>query len=76
MGKYISIYFIVSFSPTQWGHDSIWIVVDPLSKVVIFIPTKTMAIAYELAYRFVDKLLWFLGLPIDVFVENQAQMWS
>jgi hypothetical protein len=62
----ISMDFIVSLPHTQWGHDSIWVVVDRLTKLARFIPTKTTVKAHELVYQFVDELFWFYGLPMDI----------
>jgi hypothetical protein len=36
----IGIDFIVGLSRTQAGYDSIWVIVDQLTKVAHFIPTK------------------------------------
>jgi hypothetical protein len=33
--------FIVGLPRTQLGYDSIWVIVDPLTKVAHFIPVKT-----------------------------------
>ena len=52
----ISMDFIVSLPRTQRGHDSIWVVVDRLTKLARFIPTKTTVKAHKLAYQFVNEL--------------------
>jgi hypothetical protein len=43
----ISIDFIVSLPCTQRGHDSTWDVVDQLTKLARFIPTKTMVTKFS-----------------------------
>jgi hypothetical protein len=37
----IGMDFIVGLPRTQAGYDSIWVIVDPLTKVVHFIPVRT-----------------------------------
>jgi hypothetical protein len=39
--KEIAINFIVGLPKTQSGYDSIWVIVDRLTKVAHFIPIKT-----------------------------------
>ena len=51
--------FIASLPRTQKGHDVIWVVVDQLTKMAIFIATKTTVTTPELAYQFVDELFRF-----------------
>ena len=41
--------FIVSLPCTQMGHDAIWVVIDRLTKLGRFIPTKTTVTAQQLA---------------------------
>ena len=55
----ISMDFIVSLPRTQRGHDVIWVVVDRLTKLARFFPTKNMVTAQQLSYQFVDELFHF-----------------
>ena len=50
----ISMDFIVGLPNTLRGHDAIWVVVDRLTKMAKFIPTKTIVSTPELAWLFVD----------------------
>ena len=45
----ISMDFIIGLPNTQRGHDAIWVVVDCLTKMAKFIPTKTTMSTPELA---------------------------
>jgi hypothetical protein len=40
--------FIVRLSRTQAGYDSIWVIVDRLTKVAHFIPVKTTYLGAKL----------------------------
>ena len=58
--------FIVGLPNTQRGHDAIWVVVDRLTKMAKFIPTKTTVSTPELAWLFVDQLYRLYGLPSTI----------
>ena len=72
--------FITCLPPTQKGNDAIWVVVDRLTKMARFIPTKTSVTANELAYLFIDELFRFYGLPMDIVSDRDSkftsQFWS
>ena len=55
--KNISMDFIVGLPTTAQGHDLVvWVVVDRLTKMSKFIPTKLTAKPPKLARLFVDQL--------------------
>ena len=49
----ISMDFIVGLLTTAQGHDSVWLVVDHLTKMCKFIPTKSTVKTSKLARLFV-----------------------
>jgi hypothetical protein len=55
--KEISIYFIVGLPTTQFGYDSIWVIVDRISKVAHFIPVKTMYKGAKLAKLYIARIV-------------------
>ena len=59
----VSMDFIVHLPVTKKGHDSIFVVVDRLSKRVHFIPTVTKVTAPEVAQLFFDHIFRHHGLP-------------
>ena len=54
-------------------HDAIWVVVDRLTKLARFIPTKTTVTAQQLPYQFVDELFRSYGLPMDIVSERDSK---
>ena len=62
----ISMDFIVGLPTTVRDHDSVWVVVDRLTKLCKFIPTKSTIKTPELARLFVDQLYRLYGLPSNI----------
>jgi hypothetical protein len=55
--------FIVGLLRTQWRYDSIWVIVDPLTKVAHFIPVKTTYSRPELAEFYMSRIVSLHGVP-------------
>jgi hypothetical protein len=53
----ISMDFIVGLPCSQKGHDSIWVIVDHLTKVAHFIPVKTTYTTSKLVDLYIDNIL-------------------
>ena len=49
--------FIVGLPRTQGGYDSIWVIVDWLTKVAHFIPVKTTYNGPKLAELYMEKIV-------------------
>jgi hypothetical protein len=49
MWEEIAMDFIVGLPRSQLGYDSIWVIIDRLSKVAHFIPVKTTFSTSQLA---------------------------
>jgi hypothetical protein len=59
----IIIDFIVGLSRTQVGYDSIWVIVDPLTKVAHFILVKTTYSGAKLAELYMSRIVCLHGVP-------------
>ena len=59
----INMNFIVGQLKTQNGHDSIWVIVDRLTKVAHFIPVRANYKGNQLAQVNIDNILWLYGVP-------------
>jgi hypothetical protein len=55
--------FIVGFSLTARRHDSIFMVVDTLTKSAHFIPVRTMYQAPNIARFFISEIVRLHGMP-------------
>ena len=69
----ISINFIVGFLHTQRDHDAIWVVIDRLTKMAKFIPTKATVSTPKLAWLFVDQLYCLYGLPSSILSDHDRK---
>jgi hypothetical protein len=49
--------FIIGLPKTPKGNDSIWVIVDHLTKVTHFIPVRTMYGKDKLSRLYIDNIL-------------------
>jgi hypothetical protein len=63
--------FIVELLRTQSGYDSIWVVVDRLTKVAHFIPVKTTYSGPQLAELYMSRIVLLHGVPKKI-VSNRG----
>ncbi|CDJ30941.1 uncharacterized protein EMH_0062590 [Eimeria mitis] len=78
--SHVSLDFITDLPLTPRGHDAILVIVDSLSKMAHFIPTKKSATTAEVIDILADRLVRYHGFP-DVLISDrdprfQSQMWQ
>ena len=56
----IGMDFIVGLPRTQKGHDSIWVIVNRLTKAAYFIPVRTNYGGEKLAKLYVENIVKFV----------------
>jgi hypothetical protein len=72
----ISMDFIVGLPKTQSGYDSIWVIVDCLSKVAHFIPVKTTYKGSKLATLYIARIVCLHGVPKKIVSDRGTQFTS
>jgi hypothetical protein len=65
--------FIVGLPRTRYGYDSIWIIVDRLTKVVHFIPVKTTYSGAQLAELYMSRVVCLHGVPKKIVSDRGTQ---
>jgi hypothetical protein len=55
--------FTTRLPTSNWGHDSIWVIVDCLTKVAHFIPVKTTDHGNRLAELYISHIVSLRGVP-------------
>ena len=72
----ISMDFIEGLPRTQKGHDSIWVIIDRLSKVAHFLPVKTRFTAEKLASLYYKEIVRLHGVPKTIVSDRDSSFTS
>ncbi|WVZ97425.1 hypothetical protein U9M48_042965 [Paspalum notatum var. saurae] len=72
----ISMDFIVGLPRTQKGYNSIWVVVDRLTKVAHFIPVNTTYSGARLAELYISRIVCLHGVPKRIISDRGLQFTS
>ena len=72
----IGMDFIVGLPRTQRGYDSIWVIVDRLTKVAHFIPVKTTYNGPRLAQLYIERIVCLHGVPKKIMSDQGTQFTS
>jgi hypothetical protein len=72
----ISMDFILGLPKTQNGYDSIWVLVDRLSKVAHFILVKTSYKGSKLAKLYIARIVCLHGVPKTIVSDRGMQFTS
>ena len=72
----IGMDFITGLPKTRSGYDSIWVVVDRLTKVAHFIPMKTTYTSAKLARIYMARIVSLHGVPKELVSDRGTQFTS
>ena len=72
----ISMDFIVGLPLTSRNHDSIWVIVDRLTKTAHFIAVKTTFTAKDYADLYLDLIVRLHGIPKTIISDRGTQFVS
>ena len=65
--------FIVGLPNTSQKHDSIWVIVDRLTKTALFIPVHTTYNAKRYDQIYLDRIVCLHGVPKIIISDRGAQ---
>jgi hypothetical protein len=65
--------FIVGLPRTPKGHDSIWVIVDRLTKVAHFIAVRTDYRVEKLVDLYIEHILRLHGAPTSIVSDRGTQ---
>ena len=66
MWESISMDFITGLPTSQRGYDSVWVIVDRLSKVAHFLPVRTDYTTGQYAQLFISEIVRLHGVPLNI----------
>jgi hypothetical protein len=72
----IGMDFIVGLPRTRDGYDSIWVIVDRLTKVAHFIPVRTTYTGIKLAELYMTRIVCLHGVPKKIVSDRGTQFTS
>ena len=72
----ISMDFITGLSKVVGNFDSIFVVIDKLTKVAHLIPTHTIATALDVAQLFVREIVKLHGVPARIISDKDVKFTS
>jgi hypothetical protein len=68
--------FITSLPRSDRGHDSIWVIIDRLTKVAHFIPVETVFNGRYLAKLYLARIVSLHGVPKVIVSDRGSQFTS
>ena len=69
----ISMDFIVGLPKTSKGYDSVWVIVDRLTKSAHFLPAKTTHTVKQYAQLYMDRIVSLHGIPKTIISDRGTQ---
>ena len=67
---------LVTDLPVCCGYDSVFVVVDRLTKCVILSPCKKTVTAPQLAQLFIDNVFRRFGMPVNIVSDRDPRFTS
>ncbi|KAI3753953.1 hypothetical protein L2E82_26018 [Cichorium intybus] len=68
--------FIIGLPRTRKGHDSIWVIVDRLSKSALFLAIKETTPLEKLAQLYIDEVIRLHGAPLSIVSNRDTRFTS
>nr|GEX01019.1 putative reverse transcriptase domain-containing protein [Tanacetum cinerariifolium] len=72
----ITMDFVTKLPRTSNGHDTIWVIVDRLSKSTHFIPTRETESMDTLTWLYIKEIISHHGVPISIISDRDSHFTS
>ena len=71
--EHITMDFVIALSKTREKFDTVWVVVDRLTKVAHFIPIKTGYTLERLAKLYIKETVRLHGIPVTIVSDRDTR---
>ena len=68
--------FVVGFPLTRRKHDSVWVVVDRLTKSTHFLPVRTDYSLDKLVELYIKEIVQLHGIPVSIISDRDPRFTS
>jgi hypothetical protein len=68
--------FVMGLPRTQYGYDSLWVIVDRLTKVAHFVPINTTYTGPQLVELYVSRIVYLHGVSWQIVSVKETQFIS
>ncbi|GKD69505.1 putative reverse transcriptase domain-containing protein [Tanacetum coccineum] len=68
----ITIDFITKLPRSKSGHDSVWVIVDKLTKLAYFLPTRKDYSMEKLERLYIDEVVTWQGVPMSIISDQDG----
>ncbi|GKB40594.1 putative reverse transcriptase domain-containing protein [Tanacetum coccineum] len=72
----IAMDFVIKFPRTSSGHDTIWVIVDPLTKSAYFLTTRKDYMMDRLPRLYLNEIVARHGMPISIISDRDSHFTS
>nr|GEY26108.1 putative reverse transcriptase domain-containing protein [Tanacetum cinerariifolium] len=72
----ITMDFVIKLPKTSTGHDTIWVIIDRLTKSAHFIPTRETDSMETLTMLYIKEIVFRHGVPISIISDRDSQFTS
>ena len=74
--EHITMDFIVGLPRTQQGNDTVWVIVDQLTKSTHFLPIKVSHSLNKLVELYIKKVVRLHGIPATIVSDRDPRFTS
>ncbi|GKC37789.1 reverse transcriptase domain-containing protein [Tanacetum coccineum] len=68
--------FVTKFPKSSQGYDTIWVIVDRLTKYAIFTPTRETDSMEKLARMYLKEVVMKHGIPVSIICDRDPRIAS
>ena len=72
----INMDFVVGLPRTARGYDSIWVIIDRLTKSAHFLEVKASYTASQYAQLYISRIVCLYGIPVSIISNRGPQFTS